>query len=129
MQVLGEGYLSCFNSKSLLRPTNLCTAFCIHLRGEHRCGSFCPFPLSLCQVSQKLSSLFAVLEKSLSMGQVTEADDGWGSFVLVSSFLDRRKSECESLTIDSFTSLGDTLTEKEQQQHTRFEQIILKREK
>lgn len=37
---------------------------------------FCPFPLSLCPVSLKLGSLFAVLEEAFSMEQAKEAGGG-----------------------------------------------------
>lgn len=65
------------------------------------------------------------------MGQAKEAGEmGGGCLCWFPLFPGQEeKGECESLALGSLTSLGDTFTEKEQQQHTRFRQIILKREK
>lgn len=116
------------------RPKNLSIAFCIHLRGKDRDGSFCPFPLSLCPVSLKLGSLSAVSEKASSMEQAKEAGGGgereaWFGLPFLTL---RARRESDSVTVwswGSLTSLGATFTGKEQQQHTHSGQTTLKRKK
>ena len=108
------------------RPKNPSAAFCIHLRGEDRDSPFCPFPLSLCPVSLKLCSFFAVLEKAFSMEQAKEAGGGErGCFGLVSS-LSRpgEKVRVWHPESGSLSSLGNALTGKERQQHTRSGQTL-----
>lgn len=81
------------------RPKNLSLAFCIHLRGEDRDGSFCPFPLSLCPVSLKLGSLFAVLEKAFSMEQAREAGRGERRVVGARFLTSLARRESDSVTV------------------------------